>query len=82
MKKFARICSYTNQPINEGFYISEEYIADTKEAKELFMLECEEYNSWDEMMEEEYSDDCYYTEWEIDEEYYFDENGNLIEQSN
>ena len=36
----------------------------------------------DEMMEEEYSDVCYYTEWEIDEEYYFDENGNLIEQSN
>ena len=34
------------------------------------------------MMEEEYSDVCYYTEWEIDEEYYFDENGNLIEQSN
>ena len=67
MKKFARVCSYTNQPINEGFYIGEEYIADTKEAKELFMAECEEYNSWDEMMEEEY---------------YFDENGNLIEQSN
>ena len=67
MKKFARVCSYTNQPINEGFYIGEEYVADTKEAKELFMAECEEYNSWDEMMEEEY---------------YFDENGNLIEQSN
>ena len=33
MEKFARICSYTNQPINEGFYIGEEYIADTKEAK-------------------------------------------------
>ena len=82
MKKFARICSYTNQPINEGFYIGEEYIADTKEAKELFMAECKEYNSWDKMMEEEYSDVCYYTEWEIDEEYYFDENGNLIEQSN
>ena len=82
MKKFARICSYTNQPINEGFYIGEEYVADTKKAKELFMAECEEYNSWDEMMEEEYSDVCYYTEWEIDEEYYFDENGNLIEQSN
>ena len=48
MKKFARICSYTNQPINKGFYIGEEYIADTKEAKELFMAECEEYNSWDE----------------------------------
>ena len=79
MEKFARICSYTNQPINKGFYIGEEYVADTKEAKELFMAECEEYNSWDEMMEEEYSDDCYYTEWEIDEEYYFDENGNLIE---
>ena len=82
MKKFARICSYTNQPINEGFYIGEEYVADTKEAKELFMAECKEYNSWDEMMEEEYSDACYYTEWEIDEEYYFDENGNLIKQSN
>ena len=79
MKKFARICSYTNQPINEGFYIGEEYIADTKEAKELFMAECEDYNNWDEMMEEEYSDVCYYIEWEIDEEYYFDENGNLIE---
>ena len=79
MEKFARICSYTNQPINEGFYIWGDYLADTDEAKELFMLECEEYNSWDEMMEEEYSDDCYYTEWEIDEEYYFDENGNLIE---
>ena len=82
MEKFARVCSYTNQPINKGFYIGEEYIADTKEAKELFMLECEEYNSWDEMMEEEYSDDCYYTEWELDEEYYFDDYGNLIEQSN
>ena len=35
MKKFARICSYTNKPINEGFYIGEEYVADTKEAKEL-----------------------------------------------
>ena len=45
MKKFARICSYTNQPINEGFYIGEEYVADTKEAKELFMAECKEYNS-------------------------------------
>ena len=45
------------------------------------MAECEEYNSCDEMMEEEYFDACYYTEWEIDEEYYFDENGNLIEQS-
>ena len=56
MEKFARICTYTNQPINEGFYIGEEYVADTKEAKELFMAECEEY--------------------------YFDENGNLIEQSN
>ena len=67
MKKFARICSYTNQPINKGFYIGEEYVADTKEAKELFMAECKEYNSWDEMMKEEY---------------YFDENGNLIEQSN
>ena len=42
MKKFARVCSYTNQPINEGFYIGEEYVADTKEAKELFMAECEE----------------------------------------
>ena len=63
MEKFARICTYTNQPINEGFYIGEEYVADTKEAKELFMAECEEYNSWDEMMEEEYSDVCYYTEW-------------------
>ena len=82
MKKFARICSYTNQPINKGFYIGEEYVADTKEAKELFMAECKEYNSWDKMMEEEYSDVCYYKEWEIDEEYYFDENGNLIEQSN
>ena len=71
-----------NFPLFEGFYIGEECIADTKEAKELFMAECEEYNSWDEMMEEEYSDVCYYTEWEIDEEYYFDENGNLIEQSN
>ena len=79
MKKFARVCSYTNQPINEGFYIGEEYVADTKEAKELFMAECEDYNNWDEMMEEEYSDVCYYIEWEIDEEYYFDENGNLIE---
>lgn len=78
-EKFARVCTYTGQPINEGFYINGEYIANTKEAKELFMAECEEYNSWDEMMEEEYSDVCYYTEWEIDEEYYFDENGNLIE---
>lgn len=79
MKKFARICSYTNQPINEGFYIWGDYVANTKEAKRLFIAECEEYNSWDEMMEEGYSDGCYYTEWEIDEEYYFDENGNLIE---
>ena len=78
MKKFARICSYTNQPINEGFYIGEEYIADTKEAKELFMAECEEYNSWDEMIDEEYSDVCYYTEWELDEEYYFDDYRNLM----
>lgn len=54
--------------MNKGFYIGEEYVADTKEAKELFMAECEDYNSWDEMMEKEYSDDCYYTEWEIDEE--------------
>ena len=30
MEKFARVCSYTNQPINEGFYIGEEYVADTK----------------------------------------------------
>ena len=82
MEKFARVCSYTNQPINKGFYIGEEYVADTKEAKELFMAECKEYNSQDEMMENECSDVCYYTEWEIDEEYYFDENGNLIEQSN
>ena len=28
MKKFARICSYTDQPINEGFYIGEEYYFD------------------------------------------------------
>lgn len=53
-----------------------------KGSQELFMAECEEYNSWDEMMEEGYSDVCYYTEQEIDEECYFDENGNLIEQSN
>ena len=78
MEKFARVCSYTNQPINEGFYIWGDYLADTDEAKELFMLECEEYNSWDEMMEEEYSDDCYYTEGELDEEYYFDDYRNLM----
>ena len=67
---------YVRTQINQLMKVFTLAVADTKEAKELFMAECEDYNSWDEMMEEEYSDVCYYTEWEIDEEYYFDENEN------
>lgn len=78
MKKFARICSYTNQPINEGFYIWGDYLADTDEAKQMFLNKNKIKGTFPQFMEREYSDDCYYTEWELDEEYYFDDYRNLM----
>ena len=80
-EKYARICTYTNQPMNEGFYIFGDYLIDTDEAKKIFLekekIEC----TFEQYMEENYSDDCYYTEWNEDdcEEFYYTENGELIE---
>lgn len=92
MKKFARRCDATGRGINEGYVVGdgELYFADKEHLLEhLRTLDWEDCNgnkstdcvTDDALMNYFYNEDYYYyTEWEeIDDDCYYDENGNEYE---
>lgn len=92
MKKFARRCDATGRGINEGYVFGdgELYFAERedliKHLRTLDWVDCNGNRSTDIKDEEDlleffYNEDYYYyTEWEeIDDDVYYDENGNEYE---
>ena len=92
MKKYARRCDATGRGINEGYVIGdgELYFADKEHLLEhLRTLDWEDCNgnkstdcvTDDALLKYFYNEDYYYyTEWEeIDDDVYYDENGNEYE---
>lgn len=92
MKKYARRCDATGRGINEGYVVGdgELYFADKEHLLEhLRTLDWEDCNgnkstdcvTDDALLKYFYNEDYYYyTEWEeIDDDVYYDENGNEYE---
>lgn len=92
MEKFARRCDATGRGINEGYVVGdgELYFADKEHLLEhLRTLDWEDCNgnkstdcvTDDALLKYFYNEDYYYyTEWEeIDDDVYYDENGNEYE---
>jgi hypothetical protein len=84
MEKFARRCDVTGRGMNEGYVVGagDLYFSKKKHLVEWLKGVAKEdkleFDSDKEMMDHYYNDDLYYyTEWEeIDEEGYYDEDGN------
>jgi hypothetical protein len=88
MEKFARVCDITNEGMNEGYCIGDElmYIKHEKD----FVQHLKDIKFSDEELTDEelvelaYEEEYYYwTEWEeLDDDYYYLEDGTLVEKLN
>jgi hypothetical protein len=90
MERFARKCDATGRGMNEGYVVGdgELYFSEEQDLiewlKDVAKEERLEFESDELMMEHYYVDELYYyTEWEeIDDDEWYDEDGNLYDDNN
>jgi hypothetical protein len=90
MEKFARKCDATGRGMNRGYVVGdgELYFSEEQDLiewlKDVAKEERLEFESDELMMEHYYVDELYYyTEWEeIDDDEWYDEDGNLYDDNN
>ena len=76
--RYARKCSWSGKGMNEGWVIFGEYYSTIEMADEVAAFNG--YADFEEMYKAENREDVYYTQWEDESDYQYEEvNGELIE---